>query len=329
MQFYFKIGVPRWKEAKHWGDFHFASALAVELKRRGHAPVIQILPEWYTDDDRNSDVTIHVKGLSPYIPRKGPLNIIWLISHPERTSIRELSRYDIVLVASRTFAGMLEKRIRRPVYPLLQFADSRHMYPQQDPSQTCDLLFLGNSRKVKRKIIQDLSPVVWNLHVWGKDWEGFIDTRYIRGAYFPYEQARVLYSSARIVLNDHWQDMARLGFCNNRIFDALACRAFVISDRCQGLGGLIPGGLVTYQGKVDLRRKIERYLKDDAARTAIAEKGFREIRKRHTVAERVTELMGVLLQDRLSTRPRTRLSLLADRLYRSVESKMNQIRYRS
>ena len=38
------------------------------------------------------------------------------------------------------------------------------------------------------------------------------------------------YSSAKIVLNDHWPDMRAHGFLSNRLYDALACGAFVISD---------------------------------------------------------------------------------------------------
>jgi spore maturation protein CgeB len=325
MLFYFKTGIPKWKEAKTWGDYHFANALAVELEKQGHCAVIQIHPEWYTGDDRNSDVTIHIKGLSRYIPKKGPLNVIWLISHPEKTSIRELNRYDIIFVASRMFARRLQKRIDRPVYPLLQFADSRLMYPDQDRSHTCDLLFLGNSRKVHRKIIRDLSFRSLNLHVWGRDWEKLIDKKYVKGSYFPYERARVLYSSASIVLNDHWKDMAHYGFCNNRIFDALACRAFVISDRCHGLSGLFPGGLVTYQGKNDLQYKIVRYLNDTVLRKMIADRGFRAVSRHHTVRRRVRELLDFLSKGRPSTKRR---HSFADRIYRKIETQKNQIRYR-
>jgi spore maturation protein CgeB len=44
-----------------------------------------------------------------------------------------------------------------------------------------------------------------------------------------------------VVLNDHWEDMRREGFISNRVFDALACGASVVSDRVSGIEDLAPG----------------------------------------------------------------------------------------
>ena len=52
-----------------------------------------------------------------------------------------------------------------------------------------------------------------------------------------------LYASAGVVLNDHWADMRRDGFVSNRLFDAAACGARVLSDDVAGASELF-GGLV-------------------------------------------------------------------------------------
>ncbi|MDD5723230.1 MAG: glycosyltransferase [Syntrophales bacterium] len=283
MNIFFKIGVPSWEETKSWGDFHLVKAMGKELEKRGHTCTIQVLPEWKGSADRLSDITIHVKGLSRYKPKRGPLNIMWLISHPDKVKARELKRYDSILVASRPYARQLQEKVDVPVYTLLQFADCDLMYPESDPDLACQILFLGNSRRVRRQIIDDLLPTEFDLHVWGADWEGIIPERYIKGRYFPYEDARKLYSNACIVLNDHWEDMRRHGFINNRIFDALACRAFVVSDRCEDLNDLLHKGVVTYQGKRDLYEKITHFLSHESERRQIAARGYEMVLKQYSV----------------------------------------------
>ena len=268
--------------------------MGTELEKRGHRFSIQILPEWKGPDDALSDVTIHIKGLSRYKPKRGPLNLMWLISHPDGVTMRELKRYDLVLVASRPFARRLREKCRVPVRTLLQFADSDLMYPDPGEETGCQLLFLGNSRRVRRRIISDLLPTIADLHVWGSDWENFIPGRYIKGRYFPYEHARKLYSTARIVLNDHWDDMRDNGFINNRIFDALACRAFVLSDWCDDLDNLLHHCVVTYRGKEDLHEKIAYYLDHEAERGEIASRGYEMAAGRHSVAARVDDLLRII-----------------------------------
>lgn len=295
MNFFFKIGVPSWKEVEFWGDYHLVKAMGKELEKRGHNYKIQILPEWKGPDDSLSDITIHVKGLSRYKPKRGPINIMWLISHPEKVKLKELKLYDLILVASRPFARWLQGKIDIPVYTLLQFADSSLMYPDEpEPDSECQLLFLGNSRLVRRQIMVDLLPTEFGLHVWGSDWEGIIPEGYVRGRYFPYENARKLYSNASIVLNDHWEDMRDRGFINNRIFDALACKAFVLSDCCEDLENLLHQGVITYQGKRDLYEKITYYLDHKLERQKIASHGYDMVVQHHSVSSRVDTLLNII-----------------------------------
>ena len=193
-------------------------------------------------------------------------------------------------MASRPFALWLQDQLDTPVYTLLQFADSRLMYHEAAPDPVCQLLFLGNSRRVRRQIVADLLPTELDLHVWGSDWEGIIPERYIKGRYFPYENARKLYSNSCIVLKDHWEDMKKHGFINNRIFDALSCHAFVLSDCCKDLDILLPGCLMTYQGKKDLHQKIRYFIAHESERKKTALQGYEMVLKQHSVASGIDNL---------------------------------------
>lgn len=44
--------------------------------------------------------------------------------------------------------------------------------------------------------------------------------------------------SADILLNDHWEDMREKGFVSNRIYDGLACGAFILTDMVKAMGEL-------------------------------------------------------------------------------------------
>ena len=268
--------------------------MKTSLSTLGHSIVIQILPQWEADEDAHSDVTLHLFGLSRYSVKRGPLNVLWIISHPDEALSLDLNSYDLILVASIPFAQYLARNLRVPVVPLIQFADTRLMYPDFKPEHRCDLLFAGNSRKVFRPIIQDVLPTQHDLHVWGTNWEPFLPSGLLKGEYFPYENLRRLYSSSRIVLNDHWEDMTRWGFVNNRIFDALACRGFLLSDRNTEVGRLFPGSVVSYDSREDLHRKCDFYLSRDDDRRQLADLGYRLVTDKHGVDIRMREFLDAI-----------------------------------
>ena len=88
-----------------------------------------------------------------------------------------------------------------------------------------------------------------------------------------------------LVLNDHWADMAREGFVSNRIFDALATGAPVVSDSVPGLSDSLGGLVRTYETPDDLRRivlDIEREPEEARAERA------RSVARR----ERIRRLLG-------------------------------------
>jgi spore maturation protein CgeB len=79
--------------------------------------------------------------------------------------------------------------------------------------------------------------------LWGPGWSKFAPEGAVRGQYLDAEVLPSAYRSATIVLNDHFPDMARWGFINNRTFDAIACGTPMISDSVEGLE-MFDGGVV-------------------------------------------------------------------------------------
>jgi hypothetical protein len=74
IRFAINIGVPD-RSHNDWGDIFFARSLSRALKDLGHHCTIRYLNEW-DQPGRHVDVVIHLKGLSPYLPRHHHVNAI-------------------------------------------------------------------------------------------------------------------------------------------------------------------------------------------------------------------------------------------------------------
>ncbi len=288
--------VPDRKVAPRWGDWHFAEAMGRELRALGHPVRLATQDEWDDRDVRSTDVFVHLKGRSVSTPADGQLHVIWNISHPEELTPEECDAADLVLVASHTdFADRLGERTTTPVGVLLQATDERRFRPRPaDPRYAHDLVFVGNSRFVMRHAVQDALDAGVPLTIYGANWEKFVDPSLVAATHVPNEDLAVVYSSARLLLNDHWDGMRRHGFASNRLFDALATGAVVVSDDVPGLDDLFDHAVATYDGPDDLRDTVTRLLADADDRQTRSERGRAAVLARHTFAHRAAELVAAL-----------------------------------
>ncbi|HYV14737.1 MAG TPA: glycosyltransferase [Conexibacter sp.] len=296
----------RWDGAERWGDTHFARALADELERRGHRARLEVVAEWDDPARPSADVTIHLRGLFPYVPRGGrdELNVLWNISHPDLVTAAECDAYDLVLTPSERHAEQLAARTRTPVAVLAQATDPVVFFPEADAAHARELVFVGNSRGVMRPILADLlegREPVGDLAVWGQQWQGFLDPRLIAGEHLPNDAVRRAYSSAAIVLNDHWDDMRDQGIVSNRVYDALACGAVVLSDHLPELERRFGEAVVTYRTPAELHATVARLLADPAERAERAARGRAQVLAAHTFAHRVDALLAAIAAQRPST----------------------------
>lgn len=289
-----KVPVPKWEVAQEWGDYHFALALKKEFEKKEIETIIQILPDWDKIDDSDCDVILVLRGLSKYKPKPYHYNIMWNISHPDKIEIDEYNQYDHVFVASNIWAETLKPQCNVNIEAMLQCTDTDLFFPQPLEEYSEDILFVGNSRKVYRKIIKDLLPTNKPLSVYGTNWEMFLDKKYIKGEHIPNTELNKAYSSCKILLNDHWDDMREKGFISNRIFDGFASQAFIISDKIAGAEEIFHDALVTYESKEELKELIDRYSVDEELRTEKARKGYEIVMKNHTFESRVKRFIEVI-----------------------------------
>lgn len=281
------IATPNREEAAWWGDTHYAQAMQRELRARGAPARVALRPEEEAAHLSASDVVVHLLGLTPHRPRDGQVSVLWNISHPELMDAGRCEGYDLVLTAAPAVAADLAGRITAPVVELHQATDPRRFRPTPG-GPVHELLFVANSRRARRPMVDALVPTSFDLAIYGREWfDDLVDPRHVRGPLVPNDELAAHYTAAAIVLNDHWDEMRSAGIISNRLYDALAAGAFVVSDHVDGLDEEFDGAVVTFQGRDELLAAIEHYLASPDLRREHAERGRKAVLARHTFAHRM------------------------------------------
>jgi spore maturation protein CgeB len=138
------------------------------------------------------------------------------------------------------------------------------------------------------------------LAVWGPGWDtanlpAVLRAR-IRGAHTPPDQWTKIYSASKITLSIHYlspDPQFPAHQASTRVFEAMACGAFVLTDRQKDVLALFRDGehLACFSDGADLDRKIAYYLEHADERLRIAAAGRAEVLRHHTYAHRVSRLL--------------------------------------
>jgi glycosyltransferase involved in cell wall biosynthesis len=211
-----------------WGDHHFATGLAQAFERLGHK--VRVYYRETKVEPLHHDVVIVLRGLDYFDPVPQAVNVLWSISHPDLVSHEEMRGYDVVFVASESYQRMLAHTLDSGATCLRQATDRARFYPHPVSNHDSTLLFVGNSRNVNRPSVRMAIDAGLPLSIHGSGWEGIAPKQAIKSDYLANEFATDAYAKAAAVLNDHWESMKDFGYISNRVYDALASGAHVISD---------------------------------------------------------------------------------------------------
>lgn len=286
--------MPDDESKKYWGDQHFAVGMKKEFEKLGYKANVLPRDRWY--DQSRAGYVIVLRGKNPYYRPMGDNRkyIMWNISHPDDVTIDEYNSYDYVFFASQKMHDELASKLHVPSGVAQQCVDDSAMVYEEGHDKQYELLFVGNSRHVFRPILKDLIPTEHKLTVYGRHWENFPVQDYVVSDYMDNSKVGQAYHDAKILLNDHWDDMRENGIISNRIFDALAVGAFIISDDIPEIHELFGDNVVTYHGREDLKEKIDYYLKHEEERDAKAKAGQKIALNGHTFRDRVAVMVKVI-----------------------------------
>lgn len=292
-----RTAAPAGRPGEYWGDTHFARGLADALRRLGQDVVIDAYAARHRPTRDLDDVMLALRGPEPIDPApvgSRTRSILWIISHPDEMTARQVAGFDRVYAASTSWARDASARFGRPISPLLQCTDAFRFRPHGLP-RTDDIVFVGTARGIARPSVVEPIRAGIPVRVYGPDWTGYIPASAIVRRSIANAAVPPLYESAAVVLNDHWPAMQRTGFISNRLYDVVAAGGRAISDDVPGIAETFGGAVQTY---ADTGELIERLRGDLDAQFPDADTLARisdDIRARHSFDARARELLDAAL----------------------------------
>lgn len=293
-----------WGDA--WGDTHFANSLAAALRRLGQHVAVDRRSARGRESRRLDDVVLVLRGRDRVEPVEGPANLLWVISHPDEVTAEEAAGFDAVFAASQAWAAQQSQAWGVPIEPLLQCVDATTFRPvgiEPDggeptalrPTPPGRVVFVGNARRgFRRPVVEAALQTDHPIVLYGTGWEDLGAADRVAASQIANDRVGELYATAQVVLNDHWEDMARHGFISNRLFDAVACGARVLSDPVAGADELFDGCVRFASSPSEVASLLEQpgpAWPDTAHRLAVAER----IRREHSFDERAGRLLEHVL----------------------------------
>ena len=266
-----KCPAPDSPARERWGDWNYCMMLKRNLEREGLYVIVDCYEDWYCDS--GAELVIVMRGLYGYRPDRRNENcryILWIVSHPDQVTDEECALYDQVWVDSVSGQDVLAERLPVPVRTEIVPVDTELFCPaspargEKDKDKSDEpfypRVFVGNARGIRRNVTEWCERNDITLHVWGTGWDRlYPDSRnLIFHDPAPYDQVPEIYRHAKVILNDHYEDMLAMGYVNNRLPEVLACGQPIVSDGGRQFGALFSAGVLYYEDEKSFLECIRR-----------------------------------------------------------------------
>ena len=272
----------------HVGDYWIAQDLAAGFEKNGVTTDIDYRGEYHRIHSSVPQVNVYMRGYTKYTPPfDAEINVLYsyypmaytsqsknkpnkqVINHrstmPLNASLDDdWQNYDVIAVASSSYAEQLNKAGIKAFY-IPQFTNPEKFYPDVDDTLKQDILFVGSNWHDRTSLRYAIESGFY-VAVYGYNWDGIVPKEMYKGNYIDNQDLRRHYSSAKIVLNDHRPDMKEFGFINNRIYDATASGAMVISDYMPEIEQIYGDSVPMYRNKEELAQLLNYYLSHEDER---------------------------------------------------------------
>lgn len=245
-----------------------------------------------------------------WFKKMGVITVLWTIDPPRdfQPILDSAPFYDHIFCQGTEAIELLDRAGITGAHWLPMACDPAHHHPvalsESDKRQYAhDVSFVGSFYPVRSELFEHLAS--FDLAIWGPGWEnlepGSPLRAVIRGTHTLPSEWLKIYSASKIVLATHYQDPTLkipVYQASPRVFEAMACGAFVVSDSQRDVLALFRNGedLVCFGSAVDLEEKVRYYLEHPEHRIDIARRGKEAVLKGHTYVHRIKELLSIVVR---------------------------------
>ena len=237
----------------------------------------------------------------------GVTTVLWTIDAPAGNWSVSLAApfYDHVFCQGTEAVEILERAgLAKARWFPVGCDPSRHhavsLSPEEKELYGNDVVFVGSWYPERAAFLEKLCD--FDFAIWGPGWEMLPETLGASSA--PQGRSHLARTVAENLFGKqdrpypHYQDPSGrypVYQASPRVFEAMACGAFVLCDRQRDVLALFRDGehLACFSDGDDLAAKVRYYLEHPGERQAIARRGREEALSRHTYVHRLRELLAV------------------------------------
>jgi spore maturation protein CgeB len=236
----------------------------------------------------------------------GIVTVLWTIDAPGSSGLpyETAPLYDLVMCGGTEAVELLKAAgVTRAHWLPFGCPSALGVCPTWDDRERhaydSDVCFIGSyypNRAALLEPLADVKPIIRGPG-WGRLSRHSSLRALVRDQQVTPAEWRKMYAAAKIVLAVHYQDGRSPCYqASPRVFEAMACGAFVLCDTQRDVEALFKDGehLVLFHDADDLRRKITHYLAHPNERLRIAELGRRETMKSHTYRHRMDQMLAMV-----------------------------------
>lgn len=247
------------------GDFFLADDLRIGLEKIGYKVSYRFREDYQNLRLGSAGNVLYFKGYYDFehLPgyKKDKRKRVVYLYYVEGLHDEIIKEADVIASASKKIIKELIEPMETVGVYVPQFTNpERFKNSTRDESKAYPLLFVGsNHTREGRKSVNYAIKDGFDVAVFGKFWENFLEPKYLKGVYIDNDYLYQYYGNADIVLNDHREDMRYFGFVSNRIYDVTASGGFVLTDYVPEIEESYGDSVATYNDANELKEKIEYY----------------------------------------------------------------------
>lgn len=221
----------------------------------------------------------------------------------------ELANYDGVLAYGASLRERYERLgWGRQVHVWHEAADTRIFFPRESKEKIGDIVWIGNwgdeerTEELREFFIDPVKRAGFSARVYGVRYpaealERLADAGISYGGWLPNFQVPEVFAQFRATVHVPRRPYTRElpGIPTIRPFEALACGIPLVSAPWRDTEGLFRVGedFLMAQNREEMERHLRIMLADSSLAASLAQHGLDTIRKRHTCAHRVDELLAI------------------------------------